>query len=234
MTPNQLDELEALAKAAPAGKWEIWTSNSWRRVYADQGREKVMLIEPTTQRDRWPDLMFGPGVEAWLEGLTPEVALSLIAEVRRLQVRLEIDEGTQIDGIEARDATIKLQDGLIEALKEDLHAARLLAHANAEMFKAEKADRERIQVEIVGALTDAGACLPVENATGRGEIASAVARLARDAERWRTEMALRNDPVAAIMFVGTNNRCSIYRGGELIASGETYMAAIDAAKEAKC
>jgi hypothetical protein len=51
-----------------------------------------------------------------------------------------------------------------------------------------------------------------------------------DAERWRTEMALRNDPAVAIMFVGTHNRCSIFRRGELLASGETYAEAIDAAQ----
>jgi hypothetical protein len=85
MTPTQLDELEALAKAAPAGKWEIWTSNSWRRVFADQGREKVRVIEPIVHQDGQPDLLFGFAVGSWLENFTPEVALSLIAEVRRLQ-----------------------------------------------------------------------------------------------------------------------------------------------------
>jgi hypothetical protein len=80
-----IDKLEALAKAAPAGQWEVWTSNSWRRVYANQGREKVCVIEPTTQHDRWPDLMFGPGVPEYLEGVTPDLVLALIAEVRALR-----------------------------------------------------------------------------------------------------------------------------------------------------
>lgn len=89
-----LDHLESLAKAAPQGKWEVWTSNSWRRVYADQGSEKVRVIEPTTQHDRWPDLMFGPGVEAWMEGFTPEVALALIAEVRAMREdKARLDSG---------------------------------------------------------------------------------------------------------------------------------------------
>jgi hypothetical protein len=57
--------------------------------------------------------------------------------------------------------------------------------------------------------------------------------LQEDAERWRTEMALRNDPTVAIMFAGTENRCSIYRGGKLHAFGETYAAAIDAARKEK-
>lgn len=88
-----LNELERLAKAAPSGPWEVWTSNSWRRIYADQGRDKVRVIEPTIH-NHWPDLMFGPGVEAWLENFTPEVALELLAEVRALQEDKErLDSG---------------------------------------------------------------------------------------------------------------------------------------------
>lgn len=83
-----LDELDRLANAAPSGQWEVWTSNSWRRVYADQGREKVRVIEPCSHpMDSHPDLMFGPGVAAWLEGFTPDVARDLIAEVRRLRAQ---------------------------------------------------------------------------------------------------------------------------------------------------
>lgn len=90
-----LEELETLAKNAPTGKWEIHTSNSWRRVYADQGRDKVRVIEPCSHpMDSHPDLMFGPGVKAWLEGFTPEVALALIAEVRALRKDKErLDSG---------------------------------------------------------------------------------------------------------------------------------------------
>lgn len=57
-----------------------------------------------------------------------------------------------------------------------------------------------------------------------------VRALREDAERWRTEMELRNDPTVAIMFAGTNNRCCIYRGGVLIAPGSTYAEAIDTAR----
>jgi hypothetical protein len=74
-----IDKMEALAKAAPSGKWEVWTSNSWRRVYAGN----TPVITPCVQRhDHHPDLMFGPGVVAWLEGVTPDVVRELIAEVR--------------------------------------------------------------------------------------------------------------------------------------------------------
>lgn len=57
-----------------------------------------------------------------------------------------------------------------------------------------------------------------------------IERYQEDAERWRTEMELRNDPTVAIMFAGTNNRCCIYRGGVLIAPGSTYAEAIDTAR----
>jgi hypothetical protein len=66
----------------------------------------------------------------------------------------------------------------------------------------------------------------IDNLRGQLEAAK------KDAERWRTEMTLRNDPAVAIMFVGTHNRCSIFRHGELLASGETYAEAIDAARAA--
>jgi hypothetical protein len=81
-----LDELEALAKAAPGGQWEVWTSNSWRRVLATDGCTTARVIEPTVQHyDNHPDLRFGDGVVDWLESVTPEVILALIAEVRTLR-----------------------------------------------------------------------------------------------------------------------------------------------------
>jgi hypothetical protein len=81
-----LDQLERLAKAAPSGQWEVWTSNSWRRVYANQGHEQVRVIEPVVQRtDNHPDLWFGQGVAEYLEGVTPDAILELVAEVRRLR-----------------------------------------------------------------------------------------------------------------------------------------------------
>lgn len=79
-----IDKIEALAEAAPRGKWEVWTSNSWRRVYAGG----VPAITPCVQRhDNHPDLSFGDGVREYLEGVTPETVLALIAEVRALRER---------------------------------------------------------------------------------------------------------------------------------------------------
>ena len=85
MKPEQLDEIERVAKAAPQGKWELRTSNSWRRVYATDGSSARSVILPAVNHDGHPDLAFAPGVKEWLEGVTPEVVLSLIAEVKRLR-----------------------------------------------------------------------------------------------------------------------------------------------------
>ncbi|WP_129112328.1 hypothetical protein [Burkholderia pseudomallei] len=77
-----IEKIEALAEAAPRGEWEVWTSNSWRRVYAGG----VPAITPCVQRyDNQPDLSFGDGVREWLEGVTPDVVAELLAEVRRLR-----------------------------------------------------------------------------------------------------------------------------------------------------
>lgn len=56
-----------------------------------------------------------------------------------------------------------------------------------------------------------------------------VKTLRKDAERWRTEIQLRNNPTVAIFFYGNEGRCSIHRNGVVIAQGDTYEKAIDAA-----
>jgi hypothetical protein len=63
--------------------------------------------------------MFGPGVKEWLEGFTPEVALALIAEVRRLRERLEIDKRHGYDGIYCRDETIRGLERKVAELRKD-------------------------------------------------------------------------------------------------------------------
>ncbi|WP_027817106.1 hypothetical protein [Paraburkholderia bannensis] len=85
---TDLDKLEALAKAAPQGEWKIHTSNSWRRVMARDKGNTVRVIEPTNHpKDKWPDLIFGNGVEAYLEAMQPATVLALIAELRAARDR---------------------------------------------------------------------------------------------------------------------------------------------------
>jgi hypothetical protein len=77
-----LGKLEVIAKDAPRGEWEVWTSNSWRRVMARDKGDVARVIEPTTHpKDKWPDLIFGNGVQAYLEAMQPATILALIAEV---------------------------------------------------------------------------------------------------------------------------------------------------------
>lgn len=90
MTTPNIEEIERIAKAAPAGKWIIYRSNSWRRIFSNQGRDTVRVLEPYTHSDGFSDLLFGSGVEEWLENVTPDTVLSLIAEVKRLREDAEL------------------------------------------------------------------------------------------------------------------------------------------------
>ena len=135
-----LEKLEALAKAALGrGEEDCESLNDW---FSAEEYMSNMLLHPVDAR--------------FAEACTPTAILALIAEVRALRERLEIDPRHPYDGIECRNETIALQDEQIAALREDLQAAKLLAHANAEMFKAEKADnaalRKRWDDQLVEAL----------------------------------------------------------------------------------
>ncbi|WP_075357891.1 hypothetical protein [Caballeronia sordidicola] len=76
-----IDVLRRVAEAAPSGRWSVWTSNSWRRVFADQRGKHVSVVEPTTQGDGHADLLFGAGVATYLESFPAEVALELLDEL---------------------------------------------------------------------------------------------------------------------------------------------------------
>lgn len=85
-----IDALEALAKAAPSGTWETWTSCSWRRIMADDGNATRRVIEPTYHPgDNWPDLLFGEGVREFIEAAQPSVILMLIDELRLLRATVD-------------------------------------------------------------------------------------------------------------------------------------------------
>ena len=53
---------------------------------------------------------------ATMQGMTEHRKLR--EEIERLRARLEISDASSVDGIEARDATIKGQDEVIERLRE--------------------------------------------------------------------------------------------------------------------
>jgi hypothetical protein len=112
---------------------------------------------------------------------------------------------------------------LRDAIRLQANAVRTAMDANtrASSIRLELAEQARAESspEVLASERAMNAMLTEENEA-----------LREDAERWRTEMALRNDPAIAIMFAGTDNRCAIYRHGELYAAGETYAASIDAAR----
>lgn len=87
------DKMRALAKAAPSGGWETWTSNSWRRVYAGGNPAITPCVHP---HDNHPDLTFAPGVREWIEAATPDAIVALLdkldamdRENNRLRAELE-------------------------------------------------------------------------------------------------------------------------------------------------
>jgi hypothetical protein len=131
-----LDTLSRICAAAPSGDWQVWTSNSWRRVLSSQAGQTVRVIEPVVQRhDNHPDLMFGPGVQEYLENVTPDVVAGLVREVRALRMRLEIDDNSPYDGIACRDETIRHQDKKIAALTAEVNAFTTISgDLNQEMW----------------------------------------------------------------------------------------------------
>lgn len=174
-----LDHLEALAKGAPSGKWEVWTSNSWRRVMAPcVDRPGTMrVIEPVLQRhDNHPDLSFGPGVAEWLEGFTPEVALSLIAEVRALRETIRFQANAARAGMDAAKAAGAIM--LQEALK-------VRAESSPDVLASERA--------VNAMLTEENEALREENMLCRAAIEEAV-DLVRG---WYTEESGESDSAAA-------------------------------------
>lgn len=76
-----IDTLRAVASAAPRGRWSVWTSNSWRRVFSDQRGKHVTVVEPTTQPSGHADLLFGAGVATYLETFTADTVLELLDEL---------------------------------------------------------------------------------------------------------------------------------------------------------
>jgi sugar phosphate isomerase/epimerase len=94
-----LDEIERAAKALQA-------------VYGKLRSEGVTVGELNAARQAYDDVS------------TPDVVLALIAEVRALRERLEIDPSHPYDGIYCRDETIRLQGEEIERLR-DIQAANV-------------------------------------------------------------------------------------------------------------
>jgi|HubBroStandDraft_2_1064218.scaffolds.fasta_scaffold11841_6 hypothetical protein len=113
---DPIKRLRRLAEAAPAGKWEVWTSNSWRRVYARDGGHTAMVIEPSVQRtDNHPDLTFGPGVAEYLEAVGPESIIELLDHIAKLETQIA-DANAQRPLVAAAELTQSEMDELRKCL----------------------------------------------------------------------------------------------------------------------
>jgi hypothetical protein len=83
MIPDaKLDELERLAHAATPGPWEWWTSNSWRRLTAEGGREGGVLCPFVNRYDHHPDLSISAEDMAHIASADPPTVLELVRELR--------------------------------------------------------------------------------------------------------------------------------------------------------
>lgn len=152
-----LDNLEELAKAATPGEWTV--CQHLKSIEADQActcgyrgvvfgpdeRGIPMAVcqpghdpEPVGEEGLGPQNYPRPAQIAngqYIAAANPTAILKLIAEVQKL--RAELNDFTTGYG--------DLNQEVIQ-LREDLQAAKLLAHANGEMFRAEKADNERMRL----------------------------------------------------------------------------------------
>jgi hypothetical protein len=116
--------LRELAEAAPQGDWQIWTSNSWRRIYAQDGRDTVPVIEPCVQRhDNHPDMAFGPGVAQFIENAgSPATVLALLDEIEALKrehakMRIEANRAHEARarvGVEIRRELLTSRNAVLE------------------------------------------------------------------------------------------------------------------------
>lgn len=74
---SHLRELAQLL--APQGRWDLQTSNSWRRIGTERGDGDILC--PITQRDGHPDLQAAPNVLRYLVEAQPNRIIRLLAQV---------------------------------------------------------------------------------------------------------------------------------------------------------
>ncbi len=88
-------ELKAIAEAATPGPWELWTSNSWRRIGAINGNP---VIEPTVQHpDNHPDLIISEADWAFIEAARTAIPALLDRLERIRELSQVISESTVFD-----------------------------------------------------------------------------------------------------------------------------------------
>jgi hypothetical protein len=113
-----IDPLEALAKAAGGDAWTPThaTRTDLASVWLPDG-DSVCRCHGNI--GHWPDPIDADDIAEFIAAANPAAVLSLIAEVRALRTRLEIDPRHSYDGIYCRDETIRQLEEDVRALRED-------------------------------------------------------------------------------------------------------------------
>lgn len=107
ITPAQLDEIEAAAKAATPGPWVAEYGGGEEVVLPSDALSTLEAVCVTKLWHRQADAKH-------IAGLSPDVALALVAEVRKLRAKVERIREV-IDGPDYAEAMLVLVD---ETLKE--------------------------------------------------------------------------------------------------------------------
>lgn len=98
MTEQELREHAEIAIRARPGRWQLQTSNSFRRIGRELGSirdasykdaeiisDGDILCAITHRHDRMPDLLAKPGVLEYIVAAQPAIVLALLDEIERLR-----------------------------------------------------------------------------------------------------------------------------------------------------
>jgi hypothetical protein len=92
-TPNpNLSELRRLAEGATPHQWVWHTSNSWRRLKAENHGVRLNVLEPFVASDGHPDLTIDQSDMNFIAACNPATILALLDMVEA-QAALQSNEG---------------------------------------------------------------------------------------------------------------------------------------------
>lgn len=114
-----IEELEALAKSVGGEKWSTETGQGTfvgMHVWHEDGDAVCRVF---TNLGHMPEPIMEEDLAQYIAAANPAAILALIAEVRALRTRLEIDPRHSYDGIYCRDETIGQLEDEVRALRAD-------------------------------------------------------------------------------------------------------------------
>lgn len=109
---TKLDKLRATVEAMTAAPWELWTSNSFRRITGPSGRDGGVLSGTVQRHDGQPDLAATPVDLSGIVALR-NAAPALFAIVEAAQRYMAANDRQDVSG----DAYIQISDACL-ALRE--------------------------------------------------------------------------------------------------------------------